>query len=181
MRRKNYCERRNELSWWRLVALPNCHIHLCLFKLGYQVHACTATWWYLHSLWRGKNPVCTQCHTFWDIGNPGRYITGYKGQGPHASGCSIVLHDLRLRLKEQPSLGRKQPIKHAVNPFLFIRGHAFPSSIQSSLSPNCLMLTIPGFLHNCLLASCGDIGFLTKILGLVLAWKSGSGVTALCR
>ena len=38
---------------------------------------------------------------------------------------------------------------------------------------NCLKLTIPGFPHNCLLASCGDTGLLKKALGLVLAWKSG--------
>ncbi len=36
---KNYCERINELSSWRPVALPNRHIHLCLFKIGYDVHA----------------------------------------------------------------------------------------------------------------------------------------------
>ncbi len=55
---KNYCERRNELSSWRPVALPNRYIHLCLFKLGYGVHALlsnvmyilsgeniTAVWW----------------------------------------------------------------------------------------------------------------------------------------
>ncbi len=47
-----------------------------------------------------------------------------------------------------------------VNPFLFIRGLSCPSCIQASLSLNCLKLTIPGFPHNCLLASCGDIGFL---------------------
>ncbi len=35
---KTYCERRNELNSWRPVALPNCHKHLCLFKLGYDVH-----------------------------------------------------------------------------------------------------------------------------------------------
>jgi hypothetical protein len=34
------------------------------------------------------------------------------------------------------------------------------------------MLTIPRFPHNCLPVSCGDNGF-KKILGLVLAWKSG--------
>jgi hypothetical protein len=38
---------------------------------------------------------------------------------------------------------------------------------------NCLKLTIPGFPHNCLLASCVESAFLKKILGLVLAWKSG--------
>ncbi len=58
------------------------------------------------------------------------------------------------------------------NPFLF----SCPSCIQASLSPNCLKLTIPGFPHNCLPVSCGDIGFKTKILGLVLAWKSGPKV-----
>jgi hypothetical protein len=36
---KNYCERRIELSSWRLVTWTNRHIHLCLFKLGYDVHA----------------------------------------------------------------------------------------------------------------------------------------------
>ncbi len=34
-----YCERRNELSLWRPVALPNHHIHLCLCKLRYKVLA----------------------------------------------------------------------------------------------------------------------------------------------
>ncbi len=34
--KKNYCERRNELSSWRPVALPNRHIHLCLFKLEHD-------------------------------------------------------------------------------------------------------------------------------------------------
>ncbi len=36
---KNYCEKRKELSSRRPVALPNCHKHLCLFKLGYDMHA----------------------------------------------------------------------------------------------------------------------------------------------
>ena len=36
---KNYCERRNELSWWRPVAIPNHLLHLCLWKLGYEVLA----------------------------------------------------------------------------------------------------------------------------------------------
>ncbi len=60
-----------------------------------------------------------------------------------------------------------------VDSFLFIRGLSCPSCIQASLSLNCLKLTIPGFLHNCLPVSCGDIGFKKKILGLLLAWKSG--------
>jgi hypothetical protein len=33
---------------------------------------------------------------------------------------------------------------------------------QASLSLNCVKLTIPGFPHNCLLVSCGDIGFKKK-------------------
>ncbi len=66
-----------------------------------------------------------------------------------------------------------------VNPFLFIRGLSCPSSVQASLlTPNCLKLTIPGFLYNCLPVSCGDIGF-KKILGLVLTWKSGLKVLLL--
>jgi hypothetical protein len=46
------------------------------------------------------------------------------------------------------------------NPFLFIRGLSCPSCIQASLSLSCLNLTIPGFPHNCLPVSCGDIGVL---------------------
>jgi hypothetical protein len=50
------------------------------------------------------------------------------------------------------------PLKPStVNPFLFIRGLCCPSCIQAFL--NCLKLTIPEFLHNCFLVSCGDIGF----------------------
>jgi hypothetical protein len=51
--------------------------------------------------------------------------------------------------------------------------------IQASLSLNCLKLTIPGCPCNCLPVSCSDIDFLTKILGLVLAWKSGLKVPLL--
>ncbi len=36
-----------------------------------------------------------------------------------------------------------------------------------------LKLTIPGFPYYFLPVSCGYIGFLKKIFGLVLAWKSG--------
>ncbi len=46
---KNYCERRNELSSWRPVALPNHHIHLYLFKLGYDVHALLSSVMYILS------------------------------------------------------------------------------------------------------------------------------------
>ena len=46
---KNYCERRNELSSWRPVALPNPHIHLCAFKLGYEVHALLSSVMYILS------------------------------------------------------------------------------------------------------------------------------------
>ncbi len=49
---KNYCERRNELSSWRPVALPNPHIHLCLFKLGCDVLALLSSVMYILS---GKN------------------------------------------------------------------------------------------------------------------------------
>ncbi len=61
---------------------------------------------------------------------------------------------------------------HDFYPFLFIRELSCPSWIQAKLSLNCLMLTILGFPHNCLLVSCGDIGF-KKNYSLVLAWKSG--------
>jgi len=46
---KNYCERRNELSSWRPVALPNPHIHLCLFKLGCDVLALLSSVMYILS------------------------------------------------------------------------------------------------------------------------------------
>ncbi len=46
---KNYCERRNELSSGRPVALPNPHIHLCLFKLGYDVLALLSSVMYILS------------------------------------------------------------------------------------------------------------------------------------
>ncbi len=46
---KNYCERRNELSQRRPVALPNRHKHLCLFKLGYEVHALLSSIMYILS------------------------------------------------------------------------------------------------------------------------------------
>ncbi len=49
---KNYCERRNELSSWRPVALPNHNIHLYLFKLGYDVHVLLSSVMYILS---GKN------------------------------------------------------------------------------------------------------------------------------
>jgi hypothetical protein len=47
-----------------------------------------------------------------------------------------------------------------INPFSFIRGLFCPSSVQTSLSQNCLKLTIPRFPHNLLPACCGDIGLL---------------------
>jgi hypothetical protein len=53
-----------------------------------------------------------------------------------------------------------------------------PSSVQTSLTQNCLKLTIPGFPFNLLPVSCSDVGF-KKILGLVLAWKSGLKVSLL--
>ncbi len=46
---KNYCERRNELSSWRPIALPNRHKHLCLFKEGYDVHALLSSVMYILS------------------------------------------------------------------------------------------------------------------------------------
>jgi hypothetical protein len=49
-----------------------------------------------------------------------------------------------------------------INPLLFIRGLSCPNCIQASLSLNCLKLTIPGFPHNCLPVSCGEIGLLKR-------------------
>jgi hypothetical protein len=46
-----------------------------------------------------------------------------------------------------------------INPFLFIRGLACPSSVHTSLAQNCLELTISGFPYNFLPVSCGDNGF----------------------
>ncbi len=69
-----------------------------------------------------------------------------------------------------------RPPSSMFNPFLFIRGLSCPSCIQALLSLKCLKLIIPGsgFPHNCLPVSCGDTdtGF-KKILGLILAWKTG--------
>jgi hypothetical protein len=46
---KNYCERRKELCSWRPVALQNHHKHLCLFKLGYDMHALLSSVMYILS------------------------------------------------------------------------------------------------------------------------------------
>ncbi len=63
--KKNYCERRNEFSSWRPVVLPNRHIHLCLFKLGYDVHALLSSVMYILS---GENitAVYTISRRRWD-------------------------------------------------------------------------------------------------------------------
>jgi hypothetical protein len=45
------------------------------------------------------------------------------------------------------------------NPFLFIRGLFLPRYIRASLSLFCLKLTLPGFPHNCLPVSDGDVDF----------------------
>ncbi len=62
---KNYCERRNELSSWRPVALPNRHIHLYLFKLGIDVHVLLSIVMYILS---GENitAVFTISRRRWD-------------------------------------------------------------------------------------------------------------------
>jgi hypothetical protein len=44
---------------------------------------------------------------------------------------------------------------HSFNPFILIRNKR---RVQSSLTQNCLKLTIPGFPYNCLPVYCGDIG-----------------------
>ncbi len=62
---KNYCERRNKLRSWRPVALPNRHIHLNLFKIGYDVHVLLSSVMYILS---GKNitAVFTISRRRWD-------------------------------------------------------------------------------------------------------------------
>ncbi len=62
---KNYCERRNELSSWRPVTLTNRHIHLCLSKLGYDVHALLSSVMYILS---GENltAVYSIIRRWWD-------------------------------------------------------------------------------------------------------------------
>ncbi len=70
--------------------------------------------------------------------------------------------------------GSSHLLMGSLNPILFS-----PCSVQTSLTPNCLKITIPGFLYNCLPVSCGDIGFIKKILGLVLDCKSGLKVLLL--
>ncbi len=58
---KNYCERRNELSSWRPVALPNRHKHLCLFKLGYDVHVLLSSVMYIRFQWFATNFAESSC------------------------------------------------------------------------------------------------------------------------
>jgi hypothetical protein len=62
---KNYCERRIELSSWRPVTWTNRHIHLCLFKLGYDVHVLLSSVIYILS---GENitAVYTMSRRRWD-------------------------------------------------------------------------------------------------------------------
>ncbi len=62
---KKYYERRNELSSWRPVALQNHHIYLCLFKLGYYVHALLSSVMYILS---GENitTMYTMSRRRWD-------------------------------------------------------------------------------------------------------------------
>jgi hypothetical protein len=43
---------------------------------------------------------------------------------------------------------------------------------QTSLTQNCLKLTIPGFPYNLFLVSCGGLAFLNNCIGQVLAWIS---------
>jgi hypothetical protein len=59
------------------------------------------------------------------------------------------------------------------NPYLFIRGLSCPRNIQTSLTQNCLKLTMPRFPYNLLCVSCGGISILKNCIGQVLAWKSG--------
>jgi hypothetical protein len=55
-------------------------------------------------------------------------------------------------------------------------GSPSPRSVQTSLTQNCLNLTMPGFPNNLLPDSRGDLGF-KKSIGQVLAWKSGLKVS----
>jgi hypothetical protein len=70
-------------------SLPNRHIHLWLFKLGYDVHVLLSSVMYILS---GENVTAvyrTQSHDVGEIRTPHRLITGRVGQGPYTSDCSI--------------------------------------------------------------------------------------------
>ncbi len=85
---KIHGERRNELSSWRPVVLPNRHIHLCLFKLGHDVHALLSSVMYILS---GENTtaVYTISQHRWDQ-NTTQVANGWTGL--HTYDCSILLH-----------------------------------------------------------------------------------------
>ncbi len=84
---KNYFERRNELSSWRPVALTNCHKHLCLFKLGYDVHALLSSVMYILS---GKmiTAVYPMSRRRWDQ-NTTQVDNRLDRARLHTYGCSI--------------------------------------------------------------------------------------------
>jgi hypothetical protein len=65
-----------------------------------------------------------------------------------------------------------------IKTFLIHQRALLPSQCSDTLTQNCLRLTIPRFLYNCLPVSCSDLA-LTKFLGLVLAWKLGLNVPLL--
>ncbi len=50
--------------------------------------------------------------------------------------------------------------RNSLNPFLFTKGLSCPLNVQTSLTQNCLKLTIPGFPYTLLYVSCRVIGFL---------------------
>ncbi len=90
---KNYCEKRNELSSWRPVALPNRHIHLYLFKLGYDVHALLSSVMYILS---GENitAMFTISRRRWDQNTTqvANRLDRARAAWLHTYGCSMFLH-----------------------------------------------------------------------------------------
>ncbi len=88
--------------------------------------------------------------------------------------CTHILYSVGEHWATAMWIKEKSSINYEVlvNPFLFIKGISCPRSVQTSLTQNCLKLTIPGFPHSLLPVSCGAIGF-KKSLGQVLTWKSG--------
>ncbi len=90
---KNYCESRNKLSSWRPVALPNRHIHLYLFKLGYDVHALLSSVLYILS---GENitAVFTISRHRWDQNTTQVANRLDRARAIDTYGCSMFLHGL---------------------------------------------------------------------------------------
>ncbi len=105
-------------------------------------------------------------------GGGGEGVIRLDGRGNNGSGAPVMLiswggrgrawggREHHALHQDKPcNLPPPPPPSPYLNPFLFIRGLPRPSCIQTSYSLNCLKLNIPGFPHNCLTVSSGDIRF----------------------